>query len=122
MTVHALVPQCAEPRERYYELFKMQNSQKFFRGFAPGLVLGELEVSLSCTTVFFLARIVEKPTLQKISGYSIVSIIKHINIRDLFPLVVSVCPLGIHIYTYTLLTIITYHPVSKWAKFEGFRS
>ena len=29
MTVHALVPQCAEPRERYYELFKMQNSQNF---------------------------------------------------------------------------------------------
>ena len=32
MTVHALVSQCAEPRERCFEVFRMQNSQNF-----PGL-------------------------------------------------------------------------------------
>ena len=29
MTIHALVPQCTEPREQCFELFKMQNSPNF---------------------------------------------------------------------------------------------
>ena len=29
MTIHALVPRCAEPQERCFELFRMQNSQNF---------------------------------------------------------------------------------------------
>ena len=39
MTVHVLVPQCAEPRERWFELFRMQNSQNFPR-LRPWIPLG----------------------------------------------------------------------------------
>ena len=68
-----------------------------FLGFTRGLVLGEFTASprlLSRTTVFLLATLVEKPASQKIAGYGIVSVIKHISVRDLFPLVVSVCSLS----------------------------
>ena len=34
MTVHTLVPQCAKPQERCFELFRMQNSQ-IFLGLCP---------------------------------------------------------------------------------------
>ena len=72
LTFHTLVPQCVEPREEYFELLRMQNSQNF-----PGLCswtpLGRACSApsrlLSCTTVF-LATLVEKPVPpQKIAGY-----------------------------------------------------
>ena len=44
MTVLALVPQCAEPQEQCFELFRMKNSQKFSGALprAPGCSTGHL--------------------------------------------------------------------------------
>ena len=57
-----------EPRERCFELFKTQNSQKF-PGFCPWTLLGRAYSAdprlPSCTTVFLLAMLVEKPAPPK---------------------------------------------------------
>ena len=72
MTAHALVPQCAELRERCFELFRMQNSQNI-QGLRPWNPLGRaysVPRLPSYTTVFLFAPLVEKPAPQKTAGYS----------------------------------------------------
>ena len=68
MTIHALVPQCAEPWERCFELFGMQNSQnlpELHPWTPPGEDLQCTSRLPSCTTVFILATLVKKPAPPK---------------------------------------------------------
>ena len=72
MTIHALVPQCAEPRKRCFELFECIIAKIFLR-LVCGSHLGGLAVPLldspAALRFFSLLRLSKNRYPKKIAGY-----------------------------------------------------